>query len=134
MKFSKHLSAIATILLFTITLASCSSDDDNDTTPEPPEGIIGSCYVQLFDGDHFTDDYIIIDQPGEYNDLSDLPNSDGKDWSDEADSFKVGESTTVTVWTQTDFQGDSTVYDAGGYPSVEEPLSLKIVCLNDGDD
>lgn len=130
MKMLKSASLIMLLLFSTLLLASCSSDDDNNddaTTLDPLE----SCQVQLFDGDNFKDDQIVINGPGEFSDLSDLPNSDEKDWTDEADSFRVGEHTTVTVWTAINFEGDSTVYEAGDYPSVDEPYSLKITCQDD---
>lgn len=126
MNYIKILS-FSLFLIFGVALTSCGSDDDSVSTPSDPSG---SCYIHLFDGDNFTDDNIVIQGEGEYADLSDLPGSDGKDWTDEADSFKVGENTTVTAWTQTNFQGDSIVYTSGDYPSVDEPYSLKIKCDN----
>ena len=125
MKTLKSISFLFIFLLFSAAFISCSSDDDNgDNSGNTPD----SCYVHLFDGDNFTDDNIIIDGEGEYADLDDLPNSDGKNWTDEADSFKVGENTVLTTWTKTNFEGDSTIYEAGEYPSEEEPYSLKITC------
>lgn len=115
-------TGILTLFIIGILLTSCSSDDDHSGDQN------GSCYVHLFDGDHFKDDDIVIEGEGEYPNLSNLPGADGKDWTDEADSFKVGANTTLTVWTQTNFAGDSTVYEAGEYPSEEEPYSLKIKC------
>lgn len=133
MKTSKRFLSLVTVFFSVALLASCSSDDDNGGINPPPDNG-ASCYVQLFDGNNFKDDSIMVEGPGEYADLSDLPNADGTDWTDEADSFKVGDSTTLTVWTETNFQGDSTVYEAGEYPSVDEPYSMKIVCHDDGND
>lgn len=115
------------IFSFAMVTTSCSSDDDN-TNGNPPDDPAGSCYVELFDGDNFKDDHFVLEGEGEYPNLDNLPGADGKNWTDEADSFKVGPSTTMTVWTQTNFEGDSTVYEAGDYPSEEEPYSLKIRC------
>lgn len=119
--------SVSLMLLFIIgiSFAGCSSDDDSSNHSGDPEG---ECYVHLFDGDNFKDDDIKIEGEGEYPDLSNLPGADGKDWTDEADSFKVGANTTLTVWTHTNFAGDSTVYEAGEYPSVDEPYSIKIKC------
>lgn len=121
-----------------VLLMSCSSDDNADKGEDDPE-VSGDCFVHLFDGDNFdeNDDHVIIDEPGEYSDLSDLPNAEEKDWTDEADSFIVGDSTTVTAWTETNFEGDSTVYEGGEYASVDEPYSMKIICgaqENDNDE
>src|SRR5699024_6841495 len=120
---------VSTILFaFLITFVGCddSSGVDNPDQPEPPS----SCYVQLFDGDHFKDDSIIIEGAGEFSDLANLRGSDGKDWTDEADSFIAVVTTTLIIWTQTSFKGDSNVYETGKYPSVDEPYSLKITCGN----
>lgn len=128
----KTIKVFSLILLFMagVSLTSCSSDDDATSGGDDQ----GNCYVHLYDGDNFKDDDIIIEGEGEYADLSDLPGSNGKDWTDEADSFKVGENTTVTAWTAKNFEGDSIVYEAGEYASVDEPYSLKIVCHNTDDD
>jgi len=114
------------MFLISFLIFSCSSDDDNggNHSENPPN----SCFVELFDGDNFSDDHIIIEGEGEFPNLDNLPNADGKNWTDEADSFKVGPQTTMTVWTQTNFEGDSTVYETGEYPSEEEPYSIKIRC------
>lgn len=115
---------------FSMKIVFGPNDAGNTNKPD-------SCYIQLFDGNNFKDDSLIVEGAGEYSDLSDLPGADGKDWTDEADSFIVGEGTTVTVWTQTNFQGDSTVYQAGKHATVDEPYSMKITCgqdQNEGND
>lgn len=121
------------LLIFStgLLLGSCSSDDDNVENPEEGDG---DCYIKLFDGDNFKDDHITVEGPAEYTDLSNLPNADDKDWTDEADSFKISKGASVTVWSETEFKGDSTVYEAGDYPSVDEPYSLKITCIDNSDD
>lgn len=127
MKISKNLwivPAMACAFFFSLACSSDDANDDNSDSGDTPE----SCYIHLFDDDDFGDDNIIVEGEGDYADLSDLPNSDGEDWTDEADSFKVGPETIVTVWTETNFEGDSTVYETGDYPSVDEPYSMKIRC------
>jgi len=126
MKTSKYYTTLFSVFCFVLLVGACSSDDDMNDDPDDPEEPSGVHWVQLFDGDKFKDDHIIIDKEGEYPDLSDLPGSDGKDWTDEADSFKVGDSTTIEVWTATDFEGDYEVYEGGEYPSVDEPYSMKV--------
>jgi hypothetical protein len=111
------------LLLPTLIIASCNNND-NPTNNKPDS----DCYVQLFDGDHYTDDSITIKGPGAFSTLNKLPNAT-QDWNDEADSFKSGKDATVTFWTKTDFKGDSTTYQQGAEkPSVEEPSSIKIKC------
>lgn len=142
MIFKKMSLHLFTVLFFSLTLVSagCTDDDvgdNNDETENPDEegddDVAKGCFIELFDGDNFKDDSIKVNGPAEYSDLSDLPDANGMDWTDEADSFKVSKDATVTVWTETNFEGDSTVYDAGNYPSEDEPYSLKIDCTA-GDD
>lgn len=126
MKMSKNIMNVVVFFFSTFLMMGCGNDDDADQGKDSSKEPDGAYWVQLFDGDNFTDDNIIIDEEGEYADLSDLPGSDGKDWTDEADSFKVGDSTTVVAWTKRNFEGDSKVYEAGKYKSVDEPYSMKI--------
>lgn len=117
---------IMAVLVVSIpVLQGCSSDDDSNGNEQTE---VSDCTLQLFDGDNYTDDRITIKGPGEFADLSKLPGSN-KDWNDEADSFKAGKNVTVTMWTKTNFQGDSITYKKGAHqPSVDEPSSLKIKC------
>lgn len=95
----------------------------------------GDCYIHLFDGDDFddTDDNFKLTEPGEYKDLKNLPGAD-EDWTDEADSAKVGSAATVTVWKDTGFSGTSKELKPGSeHASLEpEPSSLKMTCDDDG--
>lgn len=111
------------ILFFSVTmLLSCAKNDN----VEDPDG--DECYVQLFDGDNYTDDNIIVKGPGEFADLSKLPGA-YKNWDDEADSFKSGKNTTVTFYSEPNFEGESVTYKNGAQePSIDEPRSMKIVC------
>lgn len=121
----KNILAGIVILTSSILLMSCKKDKNNNNTP-PDE--VNGCYVQLFDGDNYKDDNIIIKGPGDFGDLSKLPGTD-KDWTDEADSFKSGENTTVTFYSEPNFGGTATTYDKGAQkPSVDEPQSIKIAC------
>lgn len=105
-------------------LVSCSKDNGNNDQPDPDD----ACYVQLFDGDRYTDDNIIIKGAGEYANLENLPGAT-KNWDDEADSFKSGKNTTVTFYTEPDFKGESVTYRNGAEePSMDEPRSMKITC------
>ncbi len=133
-----HFLTILLISLLTLN-SSCSNDDDRgnndiENPDETGEEDHGGCFIELFDGDNFKDDHLKVEGPADYADLSDLPNADGFDWTDEADSFKVSKGATVTIWTATHFKGDSTVYDSGDYPSENEPNSLKIKCNKNGKD
>lgn len=113
---------LAPVLFLFIFLNTACDKDKNDDIPAD------ECFVQLFDGDNYTDDHFTIKEPGEYPDLSNLPGAD-KNWDDEADSFKSGKKTTVTFWTEKNFGGDSTTYQNGAeMPSIDEPRSMKIYC------
>jgi hypothetical protein len=117
-KWGVPLAALLTLFIF----VGCKNNPSGNKKPD------SDCYVQLFDGDHYTDDSIIVKGPGEFNTLENLPDA-SQDWNDEADSFKSGENTTVTMWTETNFKGDSTMYKQGAEkPSVDEPSSMKIQC------
>lgn len=111
--------ASAALLTAGLAFAGCA-DDDN---------LPGSCYVQLYDGDNFKDDNIVVDQPGEYKNLKNLPGANGKDWTDEADSLRVGKGTKLTAWHEENFKGESKTYDPGDYKSVDEPSSMTIECV-----
>lgn len=125
-KFLKY--GFTLIVALMLVGAGCSSSDNKDKDGNGDPSITG-CFIELFDGDNFKDDSIKVEGPAEYADLDNLPNSNDKNWTDEADSFKVGPNTRVTVWTQRNFEGESTQYEEGEYPSVDEPYSLKIECI-----
>lgn len=128
MKILKLFPGLLLFFLGALVFTGCETEEVETDNPDVPGDTTGTCYVQLFDGDHFKDDDIVLEGPAEYSDLDNLPGANGKNWTDEADSFIVGDSTTLIVWTKTNFEGDSTVYSAGEYPSVDEPKSLKIIC------
>lgn len=113
--------AAGVIILIGFLLFSCSDKEEE-------KDLSDTCYVQLFDGDRFKGDNIIVYWPGEFASLVSLPGST-KNWDDEADSFKSGENTTVIFWFLPNFEGDSVVYSNGAEkPSMEEPRSMKIRC------
>lgn len=110
------------MMLTAILFLSCSGNTLENA------GSDGDCFVQLFDGNNYTDDNITVKGPGEFADLKSLPGSD-KNWDDEADSFKSGKNTTVIFYTEPNFGGDSTTYKNGAQePSIDEPRSMKIIC------
>lgn len=123
MDSTKHKKSLIVLILMILPLISC-----NNTKKA---AMADSCYLQLFDGDNFEDDNIVIKGSGEYADLNNLPNAHGQDWTDEADSFVVGDSTTVEVWNNKNFEGESTTYKTGKYNSVDKVYSLKISCVKD---
>lgn len=73
------------------------------------------CAVHLFDDEDFDldDDHVVITGPGRFASLKDLPNAQGKDWTREADSFRLGGEATMTTWPQPDFQGPSQRFEPG---------------------
>lgn len=122
MKNLKILSIIGFFALTIFLITACEKKDNNKETPD------GDCFVQLFEGDNYTDDHFTIKEPGEYPDLTNLPGAD-KNWDDEADSFKSGKNTTVIFWSEKNFGGDSVIYHNGAQaPSIDEPRSMKITC------
>src|SRR5699024_2435237 len=118
----KNLKFLTLLVFVAFLISSCDKKDDNDNEPD------GDCFVQLFDGDNYTDDHFTIRDAGDYPNLSNLPGAD-KDWDSEADSFKSGTNTTVTFWSERNFMGDSVTYQNGAQESVmNEPRSMKITC------
>ena len=111
-------------LIMTIAFFQSGCSKDNEEIPA------SQCYVHLFDGENYKGDNIVVEGPGEFASLKQLPGT-AKDWNDEADSFKSGNNTTVIFWTRTDFQGDSVIYEDGAKrASIDEPRSMKIICKN----
>lgn len=119
------------IVFFCVLLWSCTNSEDDKVNQQEPEK---ACSIHLYDNDELSGENLVIDQPGDYSNLDDLPGAQGKNWTDEADSFIVGEGAVVTVWTARDFEGDSTVYTAGKYPGAKEPSSLKMKCSKEAEE
>lgn len=100
---------------------------DSESTADSDD----ACFIHLFDGDNFddTDDNFKLTEPGKYETLADLPGAD-RDWTDEADSLKVGDSATVTIYSEENFEGTSQDLDPGSeHADVDdEPRSLEMSC------
>lgn len=86
------------------------------------------CSIQLFDGDNFEGNSVTLDGPDDFSDLTNMPDPNNADWSGAVRSVMVGENTTLTVWPEEDFQGESQEYTTGSYPSVNNIQSIKIKC------
>lgn len=137
-------------LLFGLTaiLAACDRAPDSlpvpeaepvaqeaaETSPAPQpiaQNTAGSdgCYVHLFEDDDFEDDNIVVRGPGRFANLAGLPGTN-RDWTDEAESFKVGRDATVTMWPDTNFRGTPRTFQPGSeVRSVDdEPESMEIRC------
>lgn len=121
------------------------ADTQEPTEPEEPTGAeeptsdsessgssdADGCYIHLFDGDDFdeNDDNFKLTEPGKYENLANLPGAD-KDWTDEADSLKVGDAATVTIYADENFEGASQQLDPGTEVADvdNEPDSLEMTC------
>lgn len=106
-----------------------SSGSDDGGVDDGGGGAAESCSVRLYDGDNFTDDSILISGAGRYGDLSKLPGA-SKDWTREADSFKLGSGASMTAWPEANFAGAPKQYEVGTQePSADpEPGSLELTC------
>lgn len=115
------------------TGATGATDDTSGSTGSTiaPSGDASECWVHLYDGDRFDarEPDFRLTEPGRFANLRDLPGAT-QDWSDDADSIRVGPKATVTIWSQTDFQGRSQVLQPGSeHPDLDdEPLSLELAC------
>lgn len=113
--------------------ASLAVPAPGDSAPSDAEtSSAEGCYVELFDGDDLstTDDHFRLTEPGEYTDLAALPGA-SQDWTDEADSLRVGPDATVTVWEKTGFAGISKTFEAGSeHPDLTVDVSsLTLDCV-----
>ncbi|MCZ7631746.1 MAG: hypothetical protein M5U19_22990 [Microthrixaceae bacterium] len=70
-----------------------------------PLSATSGCWVHLYDEDRFDerDPHFQLSEPGRYPDMAALPGA-AEDWTDQADSIRVGPDATVTIWPQTDFR------------------------------
>lgn len=106
--------------------------EDPGAEPEAPVEPGGDeCYIHFFDGDNFaeSDDNFKLTEAGDYENLSNLPGAD-KDWTGEADSFRVGDSAHVVIFTEEGFGGESQDLTPGSEvaDADEEPASLQMTC------
>ena len=88
------------------------------------------CFVELFDSDNFdeNDDHIKVTEAGKYEDLTSLPGAN-EDWTDEADSIRVGGGATVTIWPEKNYSGQSQTLEAGSEnASIDGAASLELTC------
>jgi hypothetical protein len=89
------------------------------------------CYLHLFDAEGLkkSDGDFKLTKPGRYDNLKNLPGA-SEDWTDEADSLEVGSAAKVTIWPETNFNGESHKLKPGSkHPSVDsEPSSLTMSC------
>lgn len=143
-------TAATPLLLGALALSACASpqppsgqSDPNGsaapvstgTSPSSPSAPGGDaagdgCWVHLYDSDDFKedDDNFRLTEPGKYADLAHLPGANA-DWTDEADSIRVGPQATVTVWSETDFAGTAQTLEPGSeHPNLDEASSLEMTC------
>ncbi len=136
----KRVLITAPVLAAGLLLAGCANDGNSDSRTEEtsaPEDTSSTeeggdgCFIHFFDGDDFdeNDDNFKLTEAGEYENLENLPGAD-QDWTDEADSLKVGESASVTIFSEENFEGDSQDLEPGTEQAgVDlEPQSLKMTC------
>lgn len=108
-----------------------SGDQTSESTDPASDSGGSDCYVELFDAENFDegDDHFRLTKPGRYPDLKNLPGAD-QDWTDEADSIRVGSAANVTIWKDKDFTGTESRLDPGSeHAKVDpEPSSLELSC------
>ena len=135
----KHLSLLTLVGFASLVLAGCGSLQD--ITPDSNKQVdltsqtmhTQECFVILYDGDNFDedDDVIRIDGPGEFANLDSLDNADDKNWTNEADSLKVGNKAALRTRTDANFEDQEHSYKPGEEITDldHDVYSLKIECI-----
>src|SRR5690242_11884849 len=67
------------------------------------------CWVQVWEDTNFNDNTLILHGPAAYNNMRDLPSSDGKDWGDQIGSLRTGPRTWVIAYADENFEDTSIV-------------------------
>ncbi len=87
--------------------------------------------MHLFEDEGFdeSDEHHRLSEPGRYADLETLPGAPD-DWTDEAESIRVGPDATVTIWPDGDFEGQPRELAPGSeHPDLDdEAESLELTC------
>jgi hypothetical protein len=71
----------------------------------PTEG----CWIKVYEDTNFNDNSLIIHGPAEYNDMRNLPDSNGADWGDQIGSVRTGPRTWVIAFADEGFEDTSIV-------------------------
>lgn len=130
---SSTTSSTTSTVVSTAPSTDASTTDTGLPTSSSVAGTNGGdgCWVHLFEEDDFdeTDDNYRLTEPGRYADLNNLAGA-ADDWTDEAESIRVGPEATVTFWSETEFRGQPTELGPGSERADldEEPESLELTC------
>jgi hypothetical protein len=115
------------ILLALVAGASCSHPTVNAFPPQPdPNG----CYVMVFDQPEFLGIPDVWNGPARWASLDGLRRVRSQGWGNQIRSLRVGPGATVTVFTDTSFQGTSRQFEADTKQArLDGSLSGKIESL-----
>jgi hypothetical protein len=98
---SHRARMVGNVLLFALMAASCGTRSPALTarTMPHPDG----CFVQVWDQPRFVGASDFINGPRRYATLQDLPGR--HNWANRIHSLKLGDSASVTVWSEDHFRG-----------------------------
>lgn len=131
----------ALLTIVTLGFAGCNILPSEDPTQDQDDQVditaqtinTEECLVTLYDWDNFDqdDDIITVSWPGEFTTLDNLPNSEWKNRTNEADSLKIGKGAKVTIRDARDFEGKQTSYKPWEeIADLDQDIySMKIECV-----
>lgn len=127
------LAALVLTLALSATLAGRRTVVGSSVTAR---SIPNPCYVQIWEDENFEDSSDVINGPGRWNNMRNLPGANKSDWGDQIDSLKVGPAATVIVWEDEGFEDNSQTYGPGtektnlrGNPDMGDQIdSIEIRC------
>jgi hypothetical protein len=97
------------LLFIAITLTSCGGPPARVQLPAPNPG---GCYVIVYDRPEFHGMGDVWNGPGRWSSLEVLRHTRPDGWRNRIRSLRVGRAATVTVFTESDFRGESSEFAA----------------------
>lgn len=126
-----RLSLLTCVLCTVTVLVGCESHP----VGPPAELAASGCWVQIFERDNMNINgaWDVINGPGEWRTLINLPGARTPLWDDRIDSLIVGPHARVTLWANDYFDDDKLEFGPGSripalgrYDFEHEPESMKI--------
>jgi hypothetical protein len=115
------------ISLILIASAGCSRPPRHAGLPAPDPG---GCYVIVYEQPEFRGIRDVLNGPGRWPVLEELRQTNERSWQNRIRSLRIGKTATVTVYTDSDYTGDSKQFDPSSeHPRLERTISGQIESL-----